>query len=535
MFKTFQCEYLISYHLPYYSPPEHCQHPKKRLLWIYCADKIRQNLMSFCSNSLMPYCSSGVELYSLLPYDMLMQKTQQTYHIATFGCQANISDSERVAAVLELASFQKARGEEHADVLVYNTCSVRQAAEDRVFGRNKRFRELRAKRPHLKVVLTGCMMHHRANVLKSRLPEVDIFIPIRDLMHLPEKLGKKIQEQPEEYLSFTPQYTSTFRAYVPISFGCNNFCTFCIVPFSRGREYSRPAEEILSEVRILVEKNYKEIWLLGQNVNSYGITELAQKTVWDNKTRKGAAPQIQEGRMTFADLLRAVNAVSGDFWIRFTSPHPKDFSDDLISAIAECKKMQPYINLPVQSGDNEVLGRMNRTYTRERYLALVEKIRAKNPDIAISTDTIVGFPGETEEQFQNTIALYKEIGFDMAFISEYSQREKTAAALAFKDDVPREVKKERRERLTDVLRESALVHNKRLIGTTTRVLADEQKNNKFFGKTPENKTVALKLVQHSVLNKKTPSVEQALTIGNFVNVKITEAESWRLVGEIIGT
>lgn len=465
-----------------------------------------------------------------------MQSTKQKYHIVTFGCQANVSDSERVAGVLKLAGFQKALGEEHADVLVYNTCSVRQAAEDRVFGRNKRFRELRAKRPHLKVVLTGCMMHHNERTLKSRLPNVDIFLPIRDLMHLPEKLGKKIQEPPKEYLSFVPQYTSTFRAYVPISFGCNNFCTFCIVPFSRGREYSRPADEILSEVRALVKKDYKEIWLLGQNVNSYGIAELSQKTVWDNKTRKGAAPQIQEGRMTFANLLRAVNAIPGDFWIRFTSPHPKDFSDDLISAIAECKKMQPYINLPVQSGDNEVLKRMSRTYTREHYLALVEKIRAKNPDIALSTDTIVGFPGETEKQFQNTVALYKKIGFDMAFISEYSPREKTAAALAFKDDVPRDVKKERREQLTDVLRESALARNKALVDTTMRVLVDKEKSGHLFGKTPGNKTVEL-FTKHSVLqNFKTPSVDNAEpVVGKFIDVKITEAEPWKLAGEIVGT
>lgn len=459
---------------------------------------------------------------------MVMLEAQQFYHIATFGCQANVSDSERVAGVLELAGYYRAQNEEQADVLVYNTCSVRQSAEDRVFGRNKRFKELRAQKPHLKVVLTGCMMHHKAHVLKNRLPEVDIFLPIRDLMHLPEKLGTHIQEKPEEYLSFTPQYGSAFRAYVPISFGCNNFCTFCIVPFSRGREYSRPAAEILSEVRTLAEKGYKEIWLLGQNVNSYGITELAQKTVWDNKTRMGSKPKIQEGRMTFADLLRQVNAIPGDFWIRFTSPHPKDFSDDLIAAIAECEKMQPYINLPVQSGNNDILKRMNRTYTREHYIELVKKIRAKNPGIAISTDTIVGFPSETEEQFQNTLALYKEIGFDMAFISEYSRREKTAAALAFADDVPREIKKERRERLTDVLRTSALARNKTLVGTVARVLVDEQKNGRFFGKTPGNKTVALKNVKHSVSNKTRP------VIGEFVNVKITGAESWKLVGEIVG-
>ena len=465
---------------------------------------------------------------------MTMPKAQQSYHIATFGCQANISDSERVAGVLELAGYQKAQDEERADILVYNTCSVRQSAEDRVFGRNKHFTALRAKKPHLKVILTGCMMHHENRVLKRRLPEVDIFLPIRDLMHLPEKLGKRIQEEPVEYLTFTPQYGSTFRAYVPISFGCNNFCTFCIVPFSRGREYSRPAAEILSEVRALAEKGYKEIWLLGQNVNSYGITELTQKTVWDNKTRKGIKPKIQEWRMTFADLLRAANAVPGDFWIRFTSPHPKDFSDDLIAAIAECEKMQPYINLPVQSGDNEVLKRMNRTYTREHYIELVKKIRAKNPGISLSTDTIVGFPCETEEQFQNTLALYKEIGFDMAFIAEYSPREKTAAALAFKDDVPRDVKKERRERLTDMLRSSALARNKTLVGTTMRVLMDEQKNGRLFAKTPGNKTVEL-LPQHSVLcDSETLSVDDTEpAVGEFATVKITEAEPWKLVGKIV--
>lgn len=443
----------------------------------------------------------------------------ETYFIITYGCQANHSDSERVAAVLESCGYKQAKNKEGTDVLVFNTCSVRQSAEDRIFGRNKELQKVKQKNPKLKVILTGCMMHYKEQVLKKRLPDIDIFLPIRGLMHLPEKLGKQMQEKPENYLSFKPKPQSSFRAYVPISFGCNNFCTFCIVPFSRGREYSRPTEEILNEVKDFVSRGYKEIWLLGQNVNSYGISDYGEKTVWAGINRKGCPPKLQKGRVSFAELLKKVNGIPGDFWIRFHSPHPKDFSQDVIEIMAKCKKVPKYTNLPVQAGSNEILQKMNRIYNIEQYKNLVSKMRSAMPNLALSTDVIVGFPGETEMQFKKTINLFKELKFDMAYISQYSERSKTASSIAFKDDVPHAEKERRDKVLTSALKETALENNKKLVGTTTRVLVDEIKDGTAFGRTEGYKNIQ---VLSDVARP---------TVGEFINIKITDARPWSLKGK----
>ncbi|NOY35657.1 MAG: tRNA (N6-isopentenyl adenosine(37)-C2)-methylthiotransferase MiaB [bacterium] len=428
------------------------------------------------------------------------------YHITTFGCQANLADSERIAGALENAGLKKAANREAADVLVFNTCSVRQKAEDRIFGLKKEIEKLKTVNCKLKTVLTGCMMHYDKKELARRISFVDIFLDIKETAKLPKLLGlaaRASRRETEDYLKLEPKYSSGVSAGVPISYGCDNFCTYCIVPYSRNREYSRPVKDIVEEVKNLVGKGYKEIWLLGQNVNSYkSLQEICRNSPAEASAKAGTI-------VKFPDLLRIINSIPGDFWIRFTSPHPKDFSDDLIKAMAECEKFAHYINLPLQSGDNAVLKRMNRPYTAGHYKKLVKKIRKVIPDIAISTDIIVGFPGETKKQFENTAKAMEEIGFDMAFLSEYSTRPGTAAAKTMKDNIPHKEKECRKKILNDILTKSALANNKKLIGKTVRALngkTEGHKTVKLSGKFPKNK---------------------------FVKLKITAAGPWGLKGEVV--
>jgi tRNA-2-methylthio-N6-dimethylallyladenosine synthase len=418
----------------------------------------------------------------------------KTYYIITFGCQANLADSERIRSVLESAGVKSAKKKEKADFLIFNTCSVRQKAEDRVFGLKKEIEKLKVKNRKLKVVLTGCMMHYDREKLEKRLPFIDIFIDIKKIPLLPKMLGIKTGKNPafdnKDYLDLEPKYTSKFSVSIPISSGCNNFCTYCIVPYARGPEKSRPAQEIIKQAEKAINPptggGAKEIWLLGQNVNSY-----------------------KDGKIDFAKLLKMTNSIPGDFWIRFTSPHPKDFSGNLISAMTECEKFAHYLNLPLQSGDNTILKKMNRPYTVGHYKKLVKKIRKAIPGIAISTDIIVGFPGETKKQFENTAKIMKEIGFDMAFISEYSPRPGTAAAITMADNVPHKEKECRKKKLNEILAKTALENNKKLVGKTVKVLNNRTEGNKpveIKGKHPKNR---------------------------FINVKITKAYSWKLEGGVV--
>jgi tRNA-2-methylthio-N6-dimethylallyladenosine synthase len=349
-----------------------------------------------------------------------------------------------------------------------------------------------------------------------------------------------------------PKYQNNFSAFVPIMTGCNNFCSYCVVPYVRGPEISRPANEILCEIKNLTEKGVKEIWLLGQNVNSYEVPRETDAKQDAKQTRK----------INFAKLLKMVNDIRGNFWIRFTSPHPKNFSDELIETMAKCQKVTPYLNLPVQSGDNEILKKMNRPYTIEQYKDLVKKIRDKfasihegsEREIAISTDVIVGFPGETEKQFQNTVKLFKEIKFDMAYIAKYSPRPGTAAA-KLKDNVSPKEKERRWKILTEILKKTALEKNKKYIGRTVEVLieaeqrrtrtssvrgrrglstlkyAENQRRSAFssasisfyIGKTRTYKTVKIQLDPK-------PYTLNPNLIGQFVKVKIIDALPWGLKG-----
>lgn len=423
------------------------------------------------------------------------------YHITTYGCQMNWSDSEKISAVLQCLGYQPASHQNEADLIVINSCSVRQSAIDKIYG------QLNHIPATAKKILTGCVLPKDKNEFQDKF---DFILDIKDLTKLPDLLGhdesdfgQSFYNDKDEllhYLNITPAYQNQFSAYIPIMTGCNNFCTYCAVPYTRGRENSRSADKIIREVKDLIQKGYKEIWLLGQNVNSYSDVQ-------------------SHNNILFPDLVRMINAIPGHFWIRFTSPHPKDFSEDLIHTLAECEKMTEYINLPVQAGDNEILKRMNRPYSIEYYKDLVQRIREKNPAIAISTDVIVGFPGETEEQYNNTSQLFEEIKYDMAYISQYSPRAGTAAS-RFKDDVPRTEKMRREKVLNDILTKTALIKNQQYINKTLDVLVERERKDFYLGKTRTYKTV------------KFPKTQEEL-IGNLVKVKIAHAGAWGLGGNLV--
>lgn len=335
------------------------------------------------------------------------------YFIITYGCQMNKSDSERIAAVLENTGYQPALKMNEADLILVNMCSVRQSAVDRVYGKIKDFAKLKAQNSKLKTILTGC-------ILKSDRKK---FRKAFDLIW-----------NNKNYFDILPKYQTNFRAFIPISNGCNNFCTYCVVPFTRGPLVCRDHNEILKESKNVIQKGFKEIWLLGQNVNDY--TSPIDFTV------------------NFAKLLRMVNDIPGNFKIRFISPNPKNFSNELIEVMAESEKVAKYLNLPVQSGDNEILKKMRRPYAVSQYKNLVKKIRQKIPEINLSTDVIVGFPGETQKQFENTVKLFKEIKFNMAYIAKYSPRPGTAA-FQMKDNVPLKEKKRREKILRGTIEKHA--------------------------------------------------------------------------------
>ncbi len=347
------------------------------------------------------------------------------YHVITFGCQMNESDSERIAAVLENNKY-KASNINEADLVIINMCSVRQSAVDRVYGLIPKLKEQ-------KTILTGCVLKKDKNNLSKQF---DYVLDIKDIAKWP--IFPKSSS--DNYLKIKPKYSNNSSACIPIMTGCNNFCSYCVVPYARGREISRPAKEIICEVKNLVKRNTNEIWLLGQNVNSY-----------------------KKGKTDFPKLLKMVNNVPGDFSIRFISPHPKDFSDELINVMAEHDKIAKYLNLPIQSGDDKILEKMNRNYTVDDYKRLVEKIRKKMPALNLSTDIIVGFPKETKKQFENTVKLFKEIKFNMAYVSKYSPRPGTAAA-KLKNNVSPQEKKRREKVLREILKQTTLENkSKKLI------------------------------------------------------------------------
>lgn len=384
--------------------------------------------------------------------------------VVTFGCQMNARDSEKLRGILDRTGFILTEEELDADLIIYNTCTVRDNADQHVYGRLGRLTGLKKKKPELIVGLCGCMMQEETVVRKIRksYPVVDLIFGTHNLFTFPELLARKLsgERRVTELWEGTDQIVENlpvkrkfrFKSGVNIMFGCDNFCSYCIVPYVRGRERSRLSRDILDEIRSLSDDGVKEIMLLGQNVNSYG---------------RGLGNE-----MTFSQLLREVCAVPGIERVRFMTSHPKDLSDELIAAIAEEPKVCRHIHLPVQSGSTDILRKMNRRYTRSDYLRLVEKIREADPDISITTDIIVGFPGETEEDFEETVSLVKEVGFDSAFTFIYSKRTGTPAA-KMENQIPDEIVHKRFERLLETVKETGEAACARFEGRTMNVLAEE--------------------------------------------------------------
>ncbi|MCR4644901.1 MAG: tRNA (N6-isopentenyl adenosine(37)-C2)-methylthiotransferase MiaB [Oscillospiraceae bacterium] len=440
--------------------------------------------------------------------EWLAQRPEQPLaYLHSFGCQLNVADGEKLTGLLEAMGYGMTEDPEKASLILYNTCAVRENAEDRVFGTIGSIKHLKTDNPALILCVTGCMTAQEtvAEKIRRSYPYVDIVLGSSAVQRLPQMLYAKMHGQRHAY--DTETYTdipegvptrreSRFKAAVPIMYGCNNFCTYCIVPYVRGRERSRTQAAILSEVRELVGAGYKEIMLLGQNVNSFTPADGTD----------------------FPGLLREIEKIPGDFWIRFMSSHPKDATPALMDAILECSHVAKHLHLPVQSGSNDVLQRMNRRYTVEKYLSQVDYIRSKCPDFSLTTDLIVGFPDESEADFEATLELVRRVRFDNMYSFIYSKRTGTKAAL-MDDPVTDAEKSARMQRLLALQREIAVENNKRFVGRTLRVLVDGESKKRpgsVTGRSSENMLVEF--------------TGDAALIGSFVDVEITESHSGALSG-----
>ncbi|MET8261937.1 tRNA (N6-isopentenyl adenosine(37)-C2)-methylthiotransferase MiaB [Micromonospora sp. NPDC005205] len=384
----------------------------------------------------------------------------RTYNVVTYGCQMNVHDSERISGLLEQAGYERApAGDDTPDIVVFNTCAVRENADNRLYGNLGRLRPVKDKHPGMQIAVGGCLAQKDRGDIVRKAPWVDVVFGTHNIGALPVLLERarhnaaaevEILESLDVFPSTLPtRRESTYAGWVSISVGCNNTCTFCIVPALRGKEKDRRPGDILSEVRALVDEGVLEVTLLGQNVNSYGV-EFGD-------------------RYAFGKLLRACGDIDGLERVRFTSPHPKDFTDDVIAAMAETPNVCHSLHMPLQSGSDDVLRAMRRSYRSERYLGIIEKVRAAMPDAAITTDIIVGFPGETEADFQRTLDVVREARFSSAFTFQYSKRPGTPAA-TMDDQLPKQVVQERYERLIACVEEITWAENKRLVGETVEVL-----------------------------------------------------------------
>lgn len=431
----------------------------------------------------------------------------------------NKNDSERIAGLLNSYGLKESKKPEGADVLVINTCSVRQSAEDRVFGIIKNWRNLKEKNPEVIIAVTGCMPgRDKTGAIKKRLKGVDLFFGIDELLRFPEWIkelnpniflsNKKIKANVCDYLEINPERKNSKQAFISIQTGCNNFCSYCVVPHARGRERNRSIKDIINEVKNFAKDGGLEITLLGQVVNHYIAP--------DSQNFSAINPFFKKD--DFAGLLWELNQIEGIKRINFTAPHPKYFNDYQIEALKLPKQIN-YLHLPAQSGDDEILKKMNRGYDSEYYISLIKKIRRIIPDIAIGTDLIVGFCGETEKQFNNTLEFYKKCDFDIAYSAIYSKRSGTMAFDTYKDDVEIAVKKNRWHRLQELMEKITYKKNKKYIGQEVEVIVESCNNSICSGNSSE-----LKLIQF---------IGSPDLIGQIINVKIFEAYEWLLKGEIV--
>ena len=433
--------------------------------------------------------------------------------VLTFGCQQNEADSERLSGMASAMGYELVREADDADFIIVNTCAIREHAELKALSTIGQYKHIKVKNPELVIAVCGCMVtqEHRKNDIKFKYPYVDFIFGTSSIHRMPQLLWEKIEKGKRIYCPEETEYMvaegipvcreSSYKAWVSVMYGCNNFCSYCIVPYVRGRERSRRKEDILDEFKQLVADGYKDITLLGQNVNSYGK---------DN-----------DDGCDFADLLKLLCQVEGDYKIHFMTSHPKDATRKLIDVIAQEEHVAKHFHLPMQSGSDRVLRAMNRHYDTEHYMAIVEYMRKKMPDIAITSDIIVGFPGETEEEFEMTLDMLRKVKFDMLYSFIYSPRKGTPAA-EMDSQIPKEIQNKRFERLLAVQNEIALKKNEPLVGKTVRVLCDgESKTNSalYSGRTEQSKIVFFE-------GKKED-------IGQFVELEITKAEAFALYGNKI--
>ena len=434
---------------------------------------------------------------------------QATYYIRTFGCQMNEHDSERMAGMLEQEGYARASTPDDASVVLFNTCCIRENADQRLYGNLGHLKSVKDSRPELRIVVGGCLAQKDKELIQRRAPYVDVVLGTHNLASLPRLLRESHEEPSFEILEQTEVFPSAlptrrfspWHAWVSISIGCNNSCTFCIVPAVRGKEISRRTGDIASEVERLVGDGVIEVTLLGQNVNSYG--------------------RDLDGSPLFAKLLRALDGINGLERIRFTSPHPKDFKADTVAAMAECERVCEHIHLPLQSGSDSCLRRMKRAYTRAKFLDKVDMVRAAIPDVAITTDIIVGFPGETDAEFDDTLSLVAQARFDQAYTFQYSARPMTAAA-EMPGHLPKEIVQERFERLVALQDEISAERNERMVGRVEEVVVEgpskrdpSQKN----GRTRTNKLVIF--------------TAEDVPEGSLRSVRVTGAGTHHLKGELV--
>jgi tRNA-2-methylthio-N6-dimethylallyladenosine synthase len=427
------------------------------------------------------------------------------FFIWTIGCQMNEADSSKVAAMLQEVGYQRTEDEEQADIVVLNSCVVRQAAEDKVAGKLNALARLKRQKPEMPLVLTGCMVTKQQEKLKQRFPHVDLFFDPSDFDKLqrvvPElsRLDDDLDALPHYYQPETEAGASGVTAYVPIIYGCNFLCSYCIVPYRRGKETSRPFADIVTEVERIVASGVREVTLLGQTVNAYG--------------------HDLPGTPTLAELLKAVDAIPGLERLRFLTSHPKYMGDDIITAMADLNSACEHMNLPVQAGDNEVLRRMRRTYTRDTWMERIAVTRQYMPDVTVATDIIVGFPGETEEQFMQTYDMLERTRCDKVHLAMYSPRPGTLSA-RWEDDVPHEEKFRRHQALEDLQERICAEINAQRFGETYEVLVEGRSKGRWTGRTRGNTLVHFD--------------DERELVGKMVDVRITRTWPWYLMGEAVG-
>ena len=449
------------------------------------------------------------------------------YAIFTMGCQLNENDSEKISGMAQEMGYTKTSKIEEADLVIFNTCCVRENAEERLFGKVGELKNIKEQR-NMIIAIGGCMMQekHMAEKIKKSYPQVDIVFGTHTTQRLPEDIyrvmenRKRIQDvidiDGEVYEGLPIARDSKVQASITIMYGCNNFCSYCIVPYVRGRERSRKPADIIKEAKEVAKQGYKEIMLLGQNVNSYLRSEMEAIKQGKLEDKNGDYAEIN----SFAKLLRAINEIDGIERIRFVSPHPKDFTDDVIEAIRDCDKICKFVHLPLQSGSSKMLKVMNRKYTKEQYLNLVQKMRDMIPGVKFSTDIIVGFAGETEEDFEDTLDVVRQVNFEQVFMFIYSRRKGTPGD-KMPNQIPEEVKHERFNRLKELVESQIAENSKKLVGTVQKVLIEgpsKENENLLTGRTESNKVV--------VFDGPTD------LINNIIDVQIVEDHMWYFLGKI---